>query len=462
MGKEIQLTDVEKLIKELNQAFVQKIFKEVQVPSDLETDIPDELRQELEEKYGVEGAKKFDYIDVTGLITLLGSEKQTRNYINNLLQQLFKEYIKLEVLQKIVEQAQFSHVSTAIFNELLEQLLSSYYYYRFAYSLIEEPFHLCDCEEAPLEKRIIAPIFLVDQILTKFPPEQFKPWAPLIYTSFASGGLLQEILNLQVLARWYSYITINFIDELYPEALQEIKQGRQTILDHCFKELLKSGLTFLQDSAVQEALEKVETRCYLRTFSSGQEYIKSIQEYPNQRPHILTTVDLGQEGYWWFLQEEMQITRSPELLRETTNAAFFTYGSDKDIIFACYFNYAMPLQLYVLPKAASSSQATAIQKKLEEYTIHAKKPRITVFDELYSYVQHLGQEWNCFWVSYPYLVFQEIIKYAIRSETVILQLSQNKLLLVNPQNYTSAHIVDYYAGAFLRSQGYKLVKNMGR
>ncbi len=431
LGRFVGHPRIENLIKQLDQQFIKQILTDISVPHDRQSEIPQEMKQELEERYGKEGAQKFDYFDTEGLIALSRSEEQAGDCIKAVWQQCVTDLNCQELIANCIQEIGLRTLDAALFFELLEDLMLTYFYYRYAYGMLEEPFHLCDCAEAPLEKRILSILYLVDEIRAHHSSSHFDYAQRFVYTSFAAGGLFHDFLTLKILARWYTYFSLYFIDELYPEALQEIKANRLTMLDHFVKDLQKTGAIF-----------------DIRLFTTVSDYLKEQQKLA--KPTVLVTVDLGEEGYWWFLQEDMQTTLQEYELKETVNALFLTYN--QVVFFACYFHNPATVHSYISSKTQKIKSAQDIVQDLTTIA-RQKLKREDIFAHLYAFTELLPKnQWGRFWISYPYGAFQDLIKYSATTQTIIMQLSQNAILLANRAEYSAADIVEQYAGRFLKSK----------
>jgi hypothetical protein len=139
-----------------------------------------------------------------------------------------------------------------------------------------------DCVEASFVNRIRFVFYVLQDIVRKYP----DPTARLVYTSFSSGGLLQDLMIIYgMIFLGYNNIELNFIDRCYVETNSEFLNCRDA-----FKPLIYFY--------VEKFKKKIDYNFKLN-LNGSPNYFKSVYQYFEQYGslgvgNIFVTVDWGQ------------------------------------------------------------------------------------------------------------------------------------------------------------------------
>lgn len=178
---------------------------------------------------------------------------------------------------------------------LLERILTS--------ALVElvlkdagESLYWCDCHAE--YKRITLALLLINEIREKFHNKNKR----IVYTSFASGNLLQDYIVLSELLLSHTKILVNFIDLDYPDIPALTKKD---LRDKNPRNLHKMQMKNKQESAdvidsfkvkiAQVVSEKgsssTDYNFDVNIYQNVYEYILRVQENPDEKSNVLIMVD---------------------------------------------------------------------------------------------------------------------------------------------------------------------------
>ena len=183
-----------------------------------------------------------------------------------------------------------------ILKGLLERMIAS--------ALIElilqdvgESLSWCECHAE--YKRITLALLLVNEIREKFPNKNQR----IVYTSFASGTLLQDYVVLGELLLSHTNILVNFIDLDYPDILPALakkdlrSEGPNSL--HMLEMKTKQESADMIDSfkvkiaqiISEKGSSSVDYNFEVKIYHNAYEYIKRVQNYSDEKSNILIMVD---------------------------------------------------------------------------------------------------------------------------------------------------------------------------
>ncbi|MGE0010472.1 MAG: hypothetical protein AB7F19_00735 [Candidatus Babeliales bacterium] len=246
--------------------------------------------------------------------------------------------------------------STVQFTEILTRMLTSGFFEKLADfeekrtvkgKEVAIPTALTTCNCIPLAKRIAFNIALLYDIFKQFSDKT----EPLVYTTMASGGLLQDYLVIQALI-WagYNNIHLNLIDLYYPDAwrlrdLQNLEVLHTNFITKYMLiypeqiELLR--LKLLSDASQVYAQSGRTVAVETHVYNNAYEYIDKTKQYAYERTNVLVMVDVE-------IERPDIIPNFPSL----ANAIRFTF---KDPVDSQLYNHTYaflprnkPIQLYQL------------------------------------------------------------------------------------------------------------------
>jgi hypothetical protein len=157
----------------------------------------------------------------------------------------------------------------------------------------------CICGDAPIQHRIFLLFYLVEKIITKFPPAKNKG-KNITITSHCSGGAALELLITKALLSLGYKVTLNLIDHAYVPTPISYPQKGESILTF-------DGITYKPVADFfKKIFEEYPSLFTINFFISQTAYIKNINE-TKKITDVLLLVDPGQEPYEPDLTEDSTI-----------------------------------------------------------------------------------------------------------------------------------------------------------
>jgi hypothetical protein len=196
-------------------------------------------------------------------------------------------FVKFDQQKKdLQEQMLKSMLERMITNALIEVLLQD----------VSEPLDWCTCTAE--YKRITLALLLVNETREKFPNKNQR----IVYTSFASGFLLQDYVILSELLLSHTNILVNLIDLEYPNipALAKKDLSKKKTRDlHMLEMKTKQESAHMIDSFKVKIAQIISERrsnygdynFEVNIYQNAYEYIARVQKNPTEKSNILILVD---------------------------------------------------------------------------------------------------------------------------------------------------------------------------
>jgi hypothetical protein len=261
-----------------------------------------------------------------------------------------------------------------MFASLLLSLLQTYFQNRYGDNVL----YACDC--ISVENRILLALRIIGDAM-----QQFTPNEKIVYTSLASGSLLQDYLIVTELAKKFPNLEINLIDVGYlpdteQNALQKVAKEVNDTAETQFQSITESyvflsphtnqgnsrmqnHLNFINDymhnksvNAIlkfKELVTKSYPTTHVQLFNSAYDYIRRLEKNPDERTNILVLTD-PDAGYFGI-----------ESYPKDANVLSFWSNSPTQQ-FILFMPHYSPSQLLQLKGSAKDPQSIAIKCALIE------------------------------------------------------------------------------------------------
>lgn len=158
--------------------------------------------------------------------------------------------------------------------------------FKLIYELLKEPYGLswCSCNQAPISLRIQLAFEVFDCVIRKFPNTDQR----LVYTSYASGKLLQDIVVIAGLIELgYKNVTINLIDLVYDRSRRSAIGLYAPVL---FRKFIRN---LIEKKYSKQALDILYYDVV--TYGDVYDYIQDIQLGVAFKSNIILLVDPGSD-----------------------------------------------------------------------------------------------------------------------------------------------------------------------
>jgi len=186
----------------------------------------------------------------------------------------------------------------------------------------------CGCQSAPLAKRVVLIINLVNDVR-----RTYKPGQPVVYVSLAAGMLLQDYLTVEELKRaGYINLDINLVEGDFrthaqlkrdiKAAAQEDKYHEQNSLNNLLNQaatraafIRKIGATVvLIPNKAGAAVHGI----HVTTWSNADHYVEFAERYPQFKANIVVLTDPG--GGTLYLDQDQRINANSFIVYDAQGA----------------------------------------------------------------------------------------------------------------------------------------------
>ncbi len=147
----------------------------------------------------------------------------------------------------------------------------------------KSPLERCDCDDAPLKKRVELILDMKQRILAR------NNNAPLVHTSFGSGHLLQDFWAIRELQRdGFKSLTVNLIDCEFNQELTACEDAEECVdIETSLQEFARrTGLKVNRYDQTKKAC----IGC-INVFSNAYDYCRACLEQPALKSSIMTMID---------------------------------------------------------------------------------------------------------------------------------------------------------------------------
>ncbi len=299
-------------------------------------------------------------------------------------------------------------------------------------SLLESRFTWCiRCPEASLIKRLSLILLLLQKVQAKF-----NPGDHIVYTAFASGGLMQDYLTLSELVRLgYKNITINLIDHEYHPGHENYSQKK--LLISTLQQKLET-LNF--KTSIQEyAFNKSATIGAINVFFTAYDYVDAVKQNKKLASNILLAVDVGQDPVKTEIYKE--INTFELTINETIEEKNKIIG--KLLLFIPKHG---PVRLYAnkeLPELPKK-----IRKEILEFAQKYKnRPNLPMFPiGLGSRIKMINPSITIPFEkkSNQYIIFHELVMEALANNSIAFLLGNNKIIEVSKKSLENKNFLTLF------------------
>lgn len=220
----------------------------------------------------------------------------------------------------------------------------------------------CNCDQAPAPQRIRLALKVLDRVVRQYPECSQK----LVYTSYASGKLLQDFIIIAGLIELgYSCLEINVIDIAYERKRQDLScLYAQIVFEQQIRKILRSKQE--QDLSYNPSVK-------ISSYHNVYDYLEKARRGLVEKSHILIMVDPGNDlmhkDFEYYGQQALASLINFELENKMTHIALYIPRS-KTIRYVYAQNLAYG-DKEKIRKALESVKKEKLKKNYSEYITKA-------------------------------------------------------------------------------------------